>query len=563
MLDFFRKWISIGKKLFIVIAVYFVVMGLFLHFIRQDKPKVTYDPIKENRTALYKVINDPQLNKSKEGKVIVTMYRAVNCGLTGEACTDNPNDADKLYSRSIFGMMSNLITLPYKYRPASGIYWAYTGLANAGFIPKTYAAEGIGFAALSPIMNLWKVFRDVAYMLLALVLIAIGFMIMFRMKLNPQTVISVENALPRIVISLILITFSFAIAGFLIDLMYIIITLGIAVMSDRGNFYNITEFQNKYLNAGFGEIWSSMFPAAVKYNLPGTNANTAVVGGVNGILGGAGSLMMLSKAFMNLIPDVINQIIRSFLGFVGVILIGNFVIRPLLINPIVGISNIKFGVPVLSALPGIFSLILRIVVGGVIIVASYAIGYSLLPLVLFVLIGLTILLMLFRIFLLLFATYLKILLMIVFSPIFMLFEALPGKNAFGYWFKNLFAELITFPVVVILFVITYVIIHTPTSVGNLWTPPFLTDINPNAFTALLGFGIMFQIPDFIKLVKELIGAKDMPVGLNLGTFFGGATGVGGGAIGMLSQIGTLSLGIDALGKLKKGVEGKLGRKTTS
>jgi len=560
MLTVLNKIVGIGKKIFIIIAVYFVVVNLFLHFINQDKPKITVDPVKKNREATYKIINDPKLNSSKEGKTIIAIYRAASCGLMGEACTNIPEEGDKYYKQSVFGRTAQLISVPYKYRPASGLYWAYNGLQNAGFIPKTYAAEGIGFAGLRPLMNLWKVFRDLAYMILVLVLIAIGFMIMFRMKLNPQTVISVENALPRIVISMILITFSFAIAGFLIDLMYIIITLGIAVMSNRGNFFNITEMQNRYLNANFGEIWASLFPAAKEANVP-------IIGGA---IGGASSLMALSEAFMNLLPDVLNQILRTLLGFVGLWGIINFVEKPLLGPLISDAGNIKLDIPVVGAITGIVGIILRIILGGVLLVAGFAIGYSLLPIIFFLLFGLTVVLLLFRIFFTLFAAYLKIILLIVFSPLFMLFEALPGRNAFGYWFKSLLAEILIFPLVVILFLVTYIIVSTPSNVGSLWTPPFLVpnatiagqqvlgDITPNAFTILLGFGIMFQIPAFIKVLKEMLGVKDMPVGMNLGTFFGGATGVGGSAMGMVGSIGTLRLGLAGFTQAA-GAKGVLGK----
>lgn len=44
---------------------------------------------------------------------------------------------------------------------------------------------------------------------------------MFRVKISPQTVITIQNLLPKIIFALILITFSYAIAGFLMDLMYV------------------------------------------------------------------------------------------------------------------------------------------------------------------------------------------------------------------------------------------------------------------------------------------------------------------------------------------------------
>src|SRR3990172_12628792 len=71
-------------------------------------------------------------------------------------------------------------------------------------------------------------------MLLAFVMIVIGFLIMFRRQIDPHTVISIQNALPRIVLTLILITFSYAIVGLLIDLMYVILLLAYSLFESTG-----------------------------------------------------------------------------------------------------------------------------------------------------------------------------------------------------------------------------------------------------------------------------------------------------------------------------------------
>src|SRR3990167_1644796 len=255
-----KKLINIGKKIFLVIVVYFIIISLFIHFINKDKPKITQDPVKKNRVEIYKVLNDPKLKKTKEGKLTIALYRLTMCGLVGEACTNNPSDGDKNFNKSTFGFLSKLIILPYTNPPASGVWWAYNGLQDAGFIPKTYAAEGIGFGAIKPFAKIWNAFRNVAYLVIVLVLITIGFMIMFSMKLNPQTVISVENSLPKIVISLILITFSFAIAGFLIDLMYIAIILIVSIIGPAGGLNQTQVFaqQRNYLQAGPGTVMNAL-----------------------------------------------------------------------------------------------------------------------------------------------------------------------------------------------------------------------------------------------------------------------------------------------------------------
>ena len=62
-----------------------------------------------------------------------------------------------------------------------------------------------------------KAFRNFAYVLITLLFIIMGLMIMFRVKIDPRTVVSFQSALPKIIMALILVTFSYAIVGLLID----------------------------------------------------------------------------------------------------------------------------------------------------------------------------------------------------------------------------------------------------------------------------------------------------------------------------------------------------------
>lgn len=93
------------------------------------------------------------------------------------------------------------------------------------------ADNGIGFTVGQSMVDLWRIVRNLSYSLLVVAIIVIAFMIMFRVKINPQTVITVQSALPKLIVSMILITFSYAIAGFLIDLMYIVIGLISSILS--------------------------------------------------------------------------------------------------------------------------------------------------------------------------------------------------------------------------------------------------------------------------------------------------------------------------------------------
>lgn len=540
---FIKQLFSIAKKALLVIIVFVAIISFFLYFIAKDKPKITQNPqdsVQKNRAEIYKTLNDPKLNQTREGKIMAGIYRTITCSAFGEACTDNPNDGNKNYKNSIFGFMSNLIILPYVNPPASGVYWLATSLQNAGFIPKTYAAEGIGFGALKPFINLWKVFRDVSYMLLVLILVIIGFMIMFRMKLNPQTVISVENALPKIVISLLLITFSFAIAGFLIDLMYVVIAIAISLMSNNNMYYDAGQFQKEFLTADTIKLAGAMFPA---------KDNSFMASGL-------GLFMNLGNALLSLLGPF-NGILRGLLGGAG-LLIGVLKTDQWFGWLIHAFDNTA---AVSGKIPG---LILGALIIPTVSVLLGAIGAFLIPqLIIAILVLFTALLLFFRIFSLLIKAYINILIMVIFSPLFMLFEAIPGRSAFSYWFKNLLAELLTFPIVIILFLVGYVIVNNLiTPATSIWTPPFFGGIDPAAFSLIVGMAIIFMIPDFVKQVKELLGVKGLPLGFGAGTFFGGAATALGGSMGVLGQFGSITLGLGAVGKMlsvkQKGPRGMAG-----
>jgi hypothetical protein len=140
--------------------------------------------------------------------------------------------------------------------PVSGIGYVRNVMGRLNLVKDVQAQqEGFGFRAATPVLTLWRVVRNITYSLLVLVTIVLAFMIMFRVKISPQTIISVQTALPKIVIAAILITFSYAIAGFLIDLMYVVIGLVAAIISGSG------------LVASPYNEWGPMFEALTQRNI--------------------------------------------------------------------------------------------------------------------------------------------------------------------------------------------------------------------------------------------------------------------------------------------------------
>ncbi len=137
------------------------------------------------------------------------------------------------YSPGAIGTTINLTARVLEHGPASSMeYVAYLkdSFSHPLGVQPAYA-QGLGFSSLSPVLGLWKVFRNLAYFFFVIIFLAVGFLIMFRSKIGGQTAVTVQQALPKIVVALLLVTFSYAIAGLMIDLMYLIIYLMIGLFS--------------------------------------------------------------------------------------------------------------------------------------------------------------------------------------------------------------------------------------------------------------------------------------------------------------------------------------------
>jgi hypothetical protein len=184
---------------------------------------------------------------------------------------------------------SGLIGSVYSAPPASGVYYAYDILHNLG--AKTAYAQGVGFSGLQPILPVWKAFRNITYVFFTIIFIGIGLAIMLRVKISPQAVITINNALPKVIGALILVTFSYAIAGFLIDLMYVFIALGINVLKVGGvdpGMFNLPligtggrPFPRTVINSGFFALMPMFSPVKQGVILVG-----GLIGGLVGSLGG-------------------------------------------------------------------------------------------------------------------------------------------------------------------------------------------------------------------------------------------------------------------------------------
>jgi len=119
----------------------------------------------------------------------------------------------------------SLAQLIFQERDFSGIKYIKDSVSKFSITNQVFAQTtgGFGFSALKPVQQMWGISRNFAYSIAVLVVVIFAFMIMFRVKISPQVVISVQSALPKVIFALVLATFSYAIAGLMVDLMYVVI----------------------------------------------------------------------------------------------------------------------------------------------------------------------------------------------------------------------------------------------------------------------------------------------------------------------------------------------------
>lgn len=114
-------------------------------------------------------------------------------------------------------------------QPISGI--EYIAQVKNDFLGKSAYAQNTGFVGLQPILPAWRACRNIVYSLFSLIFITVGIMIMLRIKISPQAVITIQNSIPKIITSLILVTFSYAIAGLVVDFSKLVVPIGVNLVA--------------------------------------------------------------------------------------------------------------------------------------------------------------------------------------------------------------------------------------------------------------------------------------------------------------------------------------------
>lgn len=364
-------------------------------------------------------------------------------------------------------MIVTTFTLPTQIHTSD--YFAYVD-EHFGFTKKAYAQSqknvGIGFVGISPLLTTWVNFRNIVYLLFVVIFIIVGIGIMLRVKIDPRTVMTIENQLPKIIIGLLLVSFSFAIAGFLIDFMWVFIFVIINLLTN---------------------IDKNIDPAGVTSTIFGHPIDFFSRTWDNGIWGFAGAgFGAVFNTIQNIFtPQNWNQL-----------------------QVATGANNqgcgfLDFGCWAAS----IFPLILK---------GIFTLGSFILAPIIYLIFLIAIIVILIRIWWTLIKAYLSILVAIVLGPFWIALGILPGSTlGFVAWLRFLTANLLSFPAAIFMFLLARVLADSLSNPTNVFVPPLIGNPNAADFTGnhnfvpfIITLVMLSLIPTVDRMLKDALKSSE-------------------------------------------------------
>ncbi|MDO8620856.1 MAG: hypothetical protein Q7R31_01090 [Candidatus Levybacteria bacterium] len=418
---------------------------------------------------------------------MIEVMSALFCQLTGVDPT-NPNQqclgVDQKTGKIGFvpngggaiGVMNKLIAMTFTMPIHTGDYVNYLS-QNFGITKNAYA-QGVGFRQLTPFINIWVVFRNLVYLLFIIVFVVIGMFIMLRVQFDPRTVMTVQNQIPKLIIGIILVTFSFAIAGLMIDAMYIVIyfvySVAVTIPGSHLNQLIPSTLQRTDVIGAFGV-----------YNIVGV-ANTIATGFVGSIWG----MLGLTTDFQPL------AIGGGISGGLGVITFALLAWNPL--GLLAALGPLAFT----TAIPWIIA---------------------------FLIIFIAIFTALFKLWFELIKAYTFILFDIVLAPFWIISSLTPGNPAgFSLWIRAVLSNLSVFPTTIVMFLLGKLFIDAfDTSPDVFFIPPLIgSAANPKLISAIVGITVILTTPAVVGMVKNAFKAPNFPL-TTAGAMFGAGAAVPG------------------------------------
>jgi hypothetical protein len=536
---FFLLVLSVVEGLLFALL-FFVVTPSKVQAQTYPTPTPAYSPPLNQFTAPNVDSNVPQNQHTFVQSVTIEVVSALICQITGidpidpsQGCLGVNPQTRKLglvkppvdengipQLGGMLGATTDMIAMTYQAPATTGLYTQYLA-DNFGLVKKAHAQVGYAFDGLRPILELWKAVRNIAYILLTLAFVFIGIGVMLRVKIDPRTVMTIQNQIPKVIIAIILITLSYAIAALLIDLMWVTTYAGINLLSDH------------YPKAGE--------TLAVK-------AGKVIINN---------PLSFTNQIFETPSPGVfhITQQVSNNVG-------------ELLRNVMDGLFGTKPGDKCFGGVGSFFPGGKKFIDGAACAAGVLAFLASItLKLVILVVLMVT----LFKIWFNLIKAYIYTILYVIVSPVMIVFGLLPSKPmGFENWLRRLFVNIAVFPLTAFLIVAARLLMDLYNADKPLFVPPLVG--NPQTglnFGAIMAFGALLITPHLQVILQEKMGVKGIGSPGLIGAGIAGGAAVLGAPVGRAMKslnrydprtgdIGMLAKGKRDVAKAGLGIGNKMG-----
>ncbi len=528
------KIYDLGLKIFLFFGFFIILSSLIINPVLAKTSTPSAIPT-EATTSAQIATNSADVNYQPLGYVspqspqyanlmVNNLLHAFSCLMVGQStigqpCVDYLNGVPVISSINkgggLLGSAINLNTFVIANPPIrTGQYLATIGY-SLGLVKEAHAqVSGSGAGVLDPIINLWQVSRNIAYVVMIIIFVVVGLMVMFRQKINPQTVISIQAALPGLVIGLIMITFSYFLASLLVDTAYLATNL-------VGYYFTAAQ------NAPSSNLTQDISDKSVLF----------IFGKFVGSIGQEDIAKALNLALSSL-NDNIQSMLRLAAGLIGYqygssfgtptgSLVGSAVCLPVTgpiaafcgaIGGIVGglVIGIPLALKAASDPAGTFSWILYIVAAAVLL-------YTML-----------------RLLLKLINNYLQIIFLTVTAPFQFMIASLPGRQGIMIdWIRNMLCNVLAFPAVLAVFYFAAYLLGSPRdpfiitgslSISNNQALPLFGGLDISFIKILLAFGALTATPAIPDIICQAIG-KVGRAGALIGQQIEGGTRGGQGYVG--------------------------------
>jgi len=361
-----------------------------------------------------------------------------------------------------------------------------------------------GYNYLKDVVHLDKIWRsslNIVYLFSIIIFIIVGFMIMFRKNLPGNTTVTVSKALPQIIISLVLATFSFAIVGIIMDLGKVGINLSRSIISniyvemgegeekiiEQKNLWSLADdvFQKTRLDTDAGDALS-------KIPLIGDTLAGVLVGKGNTLTGELARVGAMGATYYFLqknFPEIVNEADVDASAVVGIdfgISATVDIVEPVLDFAQWTLKNLLY-IEMTAASTGLMAIIIKSLI--LIIICFYAA---------------------FKVFLTLLTTYLKLFINVIVAPFQLMLGAIPGNGAqITNWLKSVVANTLVF-------VGVFVVINIFTLIS--------TSIDPARFNFYGNDGVLW--PDILVSLQSIIVIAGYLFAANLPKVINNTLGVG-------------------------------------